>query len=432
MRKNTAFASYADAIHKIRAAENPFADALPEKENDPPAKNGKPTLKDIHTGRIAAIAAAFAVIIGGVILYSSLRARPEPSESGTEANDIVAEQKYPYTDKSQFDIIKPELDVGFPTPEMYESFYDRYDIVMIGEYMDGPEKTTSPVSNLWGHFTYNYIMPIQVFKGEELIKDGKVLIYHNYMIDDSEEGKKPKLYINGLATPMFKGDRALFLLSRHEKAAIYNSSRYPLPENLDKTDRLGFKNSLIDGYSIPYSYYFFILKKCGLEVSDEIKQKTDPTYDGDIKAESPEELSQSIAKYVSNISARYESEGRPLSEDQKNRLTKLYTDENCDPFVRHLEYQEYVITGETDPNATKLDIETARRIINENTEYYKILNEFRKVQKYPDEFINIHIGCRSCYNNGNESVVVMNTMMQIYFITRDSDGNVVSKELVFG
>ncbi len=70
-----------------------------------------------------------------------------------------------------------------------------------------------------------------------------------------------------------------------------------------------------------------------------------------------------------------------LSDEQLQKLSELYA--NVDPGWERLPYGEGIITGEVDPNAPRLDPETAKKIISEHTDFDEIQSEFRKVQR-PD------------------------------------------------
>ncbi len=70
-----------------------------------------------------------------------------------------------------------------------------------------------------------------------------------------------------------------------------------------------------------------------------------------------------------------------LSDEQIEKLSELYVNQNANPGWERLPYGEGVITGEVDPNAPGLDPETAKKIISEHTDFDQILSEFEKIQR---------------------------------------------------
>ncbi len=84
-------------------------------------------------------------------------------------------------------------------------------------------------------------------------------------------------------------------------------------------------------------------------------------------------------KNIQSIVEEYKNAGVTLSDEQLQKLSELYA--NVDPGWERLPYQEGIITGEVDPDAPRLDLETAKKIISEHTDFDEILSEFRKVQR---------------------------------------------------
>ena len=73
--------------------------------------------------------------------------------------------------------------------------------------------------------------------------------------------------------------------------------------------------------------------------------------------------------------------------DKWNTDESLLTDAQREEGERHAGtfwYQEMMIFGRVDPAQPKLDLETAKKICAENTDFETILEEFDKIQPYPD------------------------------------------------
>ena len=150
-----------------------------------------------------------------------------------------------------------------------EEAIERAEIIMIGEYLDEFENTDVTYGNPETHAdprnvrTYNALKAIKVFKGEDLIKDGKVDICHHYAFIINAENKKQLLLSTQLA-PMKKGSKAIFLLRYNKNLRRYlpmEQGRFPLPEDLDKVDEYGFKNGYIEGYGLDKELYDLLLEK---------------------------------------------------------------------------------------------------------------------------------------------------------------------------
>lgn len=71
-----------------------------------------------------------------------------------------------------------------------------------------------------------------------------------------------------------------------------------------------------------------------------------------------------------------------LSEEQEKALEELYGKRDR-AYGRYV-FQEMVITGEISPDAPRLDLKTVKSVIAGNEGLRGILDEFAKVQQYPD------------------------------------------------
>lgn len=88
---------------------------------------------------------------------------------------------------------------------------------------------------------------------------------------------------------------------------------------------------------------------------------------------------------VQLLAEEYKNSGVILSDEQIRKLSELYQDVNLD--WERKPYQEGIITGKVDPNAPRLDAETAKKIISEHNDFDEIVAEFEKVQ-LPDSTIS--------------------------------------------
>lgn len=178
----------------------------------------------------------------------------------TTASSVQQAAKINYDDP---EIVPVTIDYVFLPPE---ETIEKAEIIMIGEYLDDNSNTNTyyiDPNNKTGsgiEQTFNTIKAVQVFKGGELVKDGKVDIFHNYAFVLYPEGNT-KLVLNSLDVPMYKGDRAIFLLAYNEKMQRYSAKRLPLPENKDKPDKLGFKNGIRNDVEFDQALYDLLLKK---------------------------------------------------------------------------------------------------------------------------------------------------------------------------
>ena len=211
------------------------------------------------------------MIIASLIVCSMLAAScgsDDSSVSGTvvQADDIKAaafSRQAAEIDYDHPEIVPAMIDVEHLPPE---DAVEAAQIIMIGEYLDDNSNTniyyTDPDNKAGSGIeqTFNTLKAVQVFKGGELIKDGKADIYQNYAFILYPDGNT-KLILNSELVPMYKGDKAIFLLSYDEKMQRYSANRLPLPENKDKSDRLGFKNGIRNDMKFQQELYDLLLEK---------------------------------------------------------------------------------------------------------------------------------------------------------------------------
>ena len=97
-------------------------------------------------------------------------------------------------------------------------------------------------------------------------------------------------------------------------------------------------------------------------------------------------------------------------------------------------YQEMMIFGRVDPAQPKLDLETAKKICAENTDFETILEEFDKIQPYPDYIGGSGITRFEYWVDGstNPQITIYYEQKQIYGETYNEDGTPLDTELLFG
>ena len=97
-------------------------------------------------------------------------------------------------------------------------------------------------------------------------------------------------------------------------------------------------------------------------------------------------------------------------------------------------YQEMMIFGRVDPAQPKLDLETAKKIVAENTDFETILEEFDKIQPYPDYIGGSGITRFEYWVDGstNPQITIYYEQKQIYGETYNEDGTPLDTELLFG
>lgn len=138
-----------------------------------------------------------------------------------------------------------------------------------------------------------------------------------------------------------------------------------------------------------------------------------------------------IVDYREVIAKQYEACGKDLTNEQLQQLDELYHSQAADPGWERLAYQEGIITGEVDPDAPRLDLTTARKIISEHNDFDEILAEFCDVQ-LPD-----YIGgsgqaiIRYQLDDLNE-ITVFPMGKQIYYAKYNSDSAEWYTEKLFG
>lgn len=136
-------------------------------------------------------------------------------------------------------------------------------------------------------------------------------------------------------------------------------------------------------------------------------------------------------KYIQQIAEEYKTAGINLSDEQIKKLNDLYVSQKVNPGWERLPYQEGIITGEVDPNAPRLDLETAKRIISEHTDFNEIIAEFKKVQQ--PNFIggSGHIVIIYKMDDSGSEITFDLFEKQIHYLKVDPDGT-RQTEILFG
>ena len=255
-----------------------LAEAVPEYTGTPSAK--------VSHGLAAAIcaAAAAAIAVGIAVFFRSASVRTGTdsvseaavSEAGTAASDVSRrEYKSIKNDGSGPEIVCAEFDreyIGF------DQLIEEADIIMIGEYLDDGEPTVlygDPQNKAFPYdgYTYNTLAAITVYKGADKIgPNGTVRISEGYALTVTAEGKE-QILVGTELTPKGKGDRMIFILKYGETQKAYvpyygSEGRFPLPGDLDKRDKYGFKNGIADEYLFQSGIYYSLLEKYGITDAD--------------------------------------------------------------------------------------------------------------------------------------------------------------------
>ena len=129
---------------------------------------------------------------------------------------------------------------------------------------------------------------------------------------------------------------------------------------------------------------------------------------------------------------KWNTDESELNEEQRQQLEALR--EEGERKAGRFWYQEMVIFGRVDPAQPKLDLETAKKIIAENTDFETILKEFEKVQLYPDFAGGSGVTNIEYWGGAgtNPQIVIIYEQSQIYGETYNEDGTLLDTELIFG
>lgn len=119
-------------------------------------------------------------------------------------------------------------------------------------------------------------------------------------------------------------------------------------------------------------------------------------------------------------------------EEQEKALEELYEKGDLN-FGRYV-FQEKVITGEISADAPRLDLKTVKRIIADNERIRDILDEFAKVQQYPDfvggsglTFMFYYLD-KEKNSNSTEAIEILVEQGEIFYTKYAADGTLLSQE----
>lgn len=134
---------------------------------------------------------------------------------------------------------------------------------------------------------------------------------------------------------------------------------------------------------------------------------------------------------ILRIVEEYKNAGISLSDEQIQQLSNLFLFEIVDPGWERLPYREGIITGEVDPNAPRLDLAAAKKIISEHNDFDEIRSEFEKVQR-PDYIGGSgHTVILYGLDDLGSEIVIFPDEMQIHYSKANSDGT-KQTETLFG
>lgn len=114
-----------------------------------------------------------------------------------------------------------------------------------------------------------------------------------------------------------------------------------------------------------------------------------------------------------------------ITQEQEDEIKELRENR----FSGYYVYDEMVIIGKADPEASKLDWETAKSIILSNDDIFVILDKFREIQYYPDVVWEGGSGCHVEFwpdGSGKESIHIIR--WTIAYDIFDDEGNSIYHE----
>ncbi len=136
--------------------------------------------------------------------------------------------------------------------------------------------------------------------------------------------------------------------------------------------------------------------------------------------------------FSEEISKRYKADGNALTNEQIQKIAQLYHNQNLDPALNRLPYQEGIITGEVDPDAPKLDLAAVKDIIARADGFEEIMSEFNKIQEYPDYVGGSGVSIYVYHFSKYDGIVILYEQEEINYQTFNPDGTLKSSEMLFG
>ncbi|MBD5129274.1 MAG: M23 family metallopeptidase [Ruminococcaceae bacterium] len=156
--------------------------------------------------------------------------------------EVYFESEYPdnaevYGDYSGLEIVVPDNSYGEWTASYDEMFNEKYgcEYIVSGEFIDDTHQWYKKSYGDYVGKSYNKFRIDKVYKGD--IEEGQVV-----MIEQNGFAADGKYYVSDNLTPMIKGDKWLYCLSKHGgicSARNYGNGRYPLPGSQNKSLEFG-------------------------------------------------------------------------------------------------------------------------------------------------------------------------------------------------
>ena len=121
-----------------------------------------------------------------------------------------------------------------------------------------------------------------------------------------------------------------------------------------------------------------------------------------------------------------------LSEKRLAAVSLLEKLEKKDDPTRKFPYLENVVSGEADPNAPKLDLDTVKEIISDCGEFSAILEKIDSIQPYPDCVYGSGLTLVEYWfdETGDEKLFIVYEQGQMYYDFLDSEGKVKTEVLL--
>lgn len=174
---------------------------------------------------------------------------------------------------------------------------------------------------------------------------------------------------------------------------------------------------------------------------DEVSNNPDSKLSADVIDVTGEQINESVdydiainVDYRKRIAENCKYYGTAITDEQLQKIEELYRSLNRVPNSwERLPYGVGIITGEIDPDAPKLDLAAARKIIAEHNDFDEIMSEFDKVQKYPD-FVggSGHPVVQYWLNDSrNEEITVFHLENGIWYAALNPDGTAAYTEKLF-
>lgn len=173
----------------------------------------------------------------------------------------------------------------------------------------------------------------------------------------------------------------------------------------------------------------------------EVSNNPDSKLSADVIDVTDEQINEGVdydiainVDYRERIAENCKYYGISITDEQLQKIEELYRSLNMVPNSwERLPYGVGIITGEIDPNAPKLDLAAARKIIAEHNDFDEIISKFSGIQKYPD-FIggSGHTVVQYWLNDSKSEVITIIPLEHgISYSVYNSDGAATYYEILF-